>query len=67
MFTQMNDYNAHKATFTDVVDIRWWGHPGDSPHDIRARQFVVKWRSPSALPIASREDAAGNMILQNSD
>lgn len=23
--------------------MKWFGHPGDSPHDIRARKFVVRW------------------------
>jgi hypothetical protein len=45
----VNDYNVQKTTSTDVVDLVWFGHPGDSPCDVCARQFIVKWHADSAL------------------
>jgi hypothetical protein len=45
----MNDYNVEKAASTNVVDIIWFGHPGDSLRDICTRQLTVKWCENSAL------------------
>ncbi|KIJ43096.1 hypothetical protein M422DRAFT_253593 [Sphaerobolus stellatus SS14] len=41
---QMNDYNAYKHFYTSSTEVRWFGHPNDSPHDVQARQFIVIWR-----------------------
>jgi hypothetical protein len=50
----MNDYNVQRATSTDVVDIVWFGHPGDSPHDVHTHQFIMKWHTDTALSKLAR-------------
>jgi hypothetical protein len=63
---QMNDYNKHKARLTNVVDVIWFGHPGDTPGDIWARQFVVNWRNDSLLSARARAAAveAQSVVLR---
>ncbi|KAJ7743233.1 hypothetical protein DFH07DRAFT_979671 [Mycena maculata] len=42
---QKNDYQRRgKHTESRSVYLQWFGHPGDSPHNIRARKFVVRWQ-----------------------
>ncbi|KIJ43275.1 hypothetical protein M422DRAFT_253479 [Sphaerobolus stellatus SS14] len=52
--SQLNDYNVKRFTHTYVVDIRWFGYPGDSPNDLRARSFIVRWADRSPLPPENR-------------
>ncbi|KAJ7180200.1 hypothetical protein C8R43DRAFT_941883 [Mycena crocata] len=41
---QKNDYQRiGRRTESRCVHLNWFGHPGDSPHDIRARKFVARW------------------------
>ncbi|RPD52008.1 hypothetical protein L227DRAFT_568887, partial [Lentinus tigrinus ALCF2SS1-6] len=46
---QYNDYVIRAFKKTESVEIIWIGHPGDSPLDVRARAFVVRWKSGSGL------------------
>ncbi|KAJ7795049.1 hypothetical protein B0H14DRAFT_2621381 [Mycena olivaceomarginata] len=48
--SQLNDYVTKRASFSQAVDIKWFGHPGDSEHDIRARKFTVRWSHYLANP-----------------
>ncbi|KAF8507488.1 hypothetical protein JB92DRAFT_3121805 [Gautieria morchelliformis] len=34
--SQHNDFNAHKSLPTRAVALKWFGHPGDMPVDVRA-------------------------------
>ncbi|KAJ7476402.1 hypothetical protein B0H11DRAFT_2427045 [Mycena galericulata] len=40
---QYNDFVTKGPSVGRAVDVKWFGHPGDSAHDIRARKFVVRW------------------------
>ncbi|KAJ6450286.1 hypothetical protein C8R45DRAFT_946893 [Mycena sanguinolenta] len=40
---QKNDYQPKDHAECQIVRPLWFGHPGDSPHDIRARKLVVRW------------------------
>ncbi|KAJ7174739.1 hypothetical protein C8R46DRAFT_1031343 [Mycena filopes] len=40
---QFNDYITKGPSLSESVNIKWFGHPGDSEHDIRARKFIVRW------------------------
>ncbi|KAJ7717848.1 hypothetical protein B0H14DRAFT_3631097 [Mycena olivaceomarginata] len=40
---QKNDYQPKDHDESQIVELTWFGHPGDSPHDIRARKLVVRW------------------------
>ncbi|KAK7015046.1 hypothetical protein R3P38DRAFT_2544135 [Favolaschia claudopus] len=42
---QKNDYQPKEHSESQLVKLTWFGHPGDSPHNIRARKFVVRWAS----------------------
>jgi hypothetical protein len=53
----MNDYNAYKTHFTDIVDVVWFGHPGDTPHNIRTHRFIIKWHTDSPLAAHARSSA----------
>ncbi|KAJ7825504.1 hypothetical protein B0H14DRAFT_3726674 [Mycena olivaceomarginata] len=59
---------CHKrASFSQAVDIKWFGHPGDSEHDIRARKFIVRWSHYLANPdIDLRKQAVekGKVVLR---
>jgi len=55
-----------KCFVTACVDIVWFGHPGDTPNDARARQFVVRWRNIFPLSVAERDRVAatGKIVLR---
>ncbi|KAF8139374.1 hypothetical protein K438DRAFT_1785737 [Mycena galopus ATCC 62051] len=38
-----NDYQPKGYYPSQITELHWFGHPGDSPHDVRARKFVVRW------------------------
>ncbi|KAJ7176820.1 hypothetical protein C8R46DRAFT_1346767 [Mycena filopes] len=40
---QNNDFDSKDYSDSQVVDLTWFGHPGDSTHDARARKFLVHW------------------------
>ena len=40
------------------MKVVWFGHPGDTPLDLRARACVVKWDDDSDLTNPGRVDAA---------
>ncbi|KAG8957738.1 hypothetical protein FRC03_009846 [Tulasnella sp. 419] len=40
---QRNDYNKHSSECGTSVNLRYIGHPGSSPQDIRARPFLIRW------------------------
>ncbi|KAJ7838950.1 hypothetical protein B0H14DRAFT_2788256 [Mycena olivaceomarginata] len=64
---QLNDYVTKRASFSQAVDIKWFGHPGDSEHDIRARKFIVRWSHYLANPdIDLRKQAVekGKVVLR---
>ncbi|KAF7368246.1 hypothetical protein MVEN_00144700 [Mycena venus] len=42
-YAQKNDYQPKERAGSRIVQLVWFGHPGDSPHDIRARKLVVRW------------------------
>ncbi|KIJ45817.1 hypothetical protein M422DRAFT_250603 [Sphaerobolus stellatus SS14] len=46
-----------RHAFSSLVDILWFGHPIDSPHDPRARQFLIMWKEPSELSDEAKEFA----------
>ncbi|KAJ7674056.1 hypothetical protein DFH06DRAFT_1467400 [Mycena polygramma] len=48
---QKNDYQPKDHRDSRVVQLKWFGHPGDSPFDARARKFIVRW-APEA-PVGS--------------
>ncbi|KAF8576755.1 hypothetical protein K439DRAFT_1622608 [Ramaria rubella] len=53
-----NDYNAWKAhTNSDCVALSSFGHPGNTPVDIRAQQFIVHWKEPNLLSLPACEEA----------
>ncbi|KAF8589873.1 hypothetical protein K439DRAFT_1612438 [Ramaria rubella] len=55
---QHNDFNSWKAhVHSDCVTVSFFGHPGDSLVDIRARQFIVRWTEPSPLSLPAHEEA----------
>ncbi|KAF8478764.1 hypothetical protein JB92DRAFT_2837943 [Gautieria morchelliformis] len=43
---QCNDYNPYRATTSVSVDQSWFGHPNDTPVDVRARPFILDVRQP---------------------
>lgn len=47
---QLNDFTAKGPSFTQAVDLKFFGHPGDSEFDVRARPFVVQWSRYLANP-----------------
>ncbi|KAJ6497244.1 hypothetical protein DFH09DRAFT_1434976 [Mycena vulgaris] len=47
---QFNDYTTKGPVIGQAVDVKWFGHPGDSGSDIRARKFVVRWSKYLANP-----------------
>ncbi|KAJ7877760.1 hypothetical protein B0H14DRAFT_2567628 [Mycena olivaceomarginata] len=47
---QLNDFTAKGPSFTQAVDLKFFGHPGDSEFDVRARPFVVRWSRYLANP-----------------
>ncbi|KAF8573395.1 hypothetical protein K439DRAFT_1625113 [Ramaria rubella] len=51
----MISWKAH--VHSDCVTVSFFGHPSDSPIDIRARQFIVRWTEPSPLSLPAREEA----------
>jgi len=55
-----------KFTPTEAVTIDWFGHPGDTPNDVRARRFIVKWREGSILSTQERKRMAemGKVVLR---
>ncbi|RDX45266.1 hypothetical protein OH76DRAFT_1486437 [Lentinus brumalis] len=46
---QFNDYLAHECRRCAAVNVDWFGHPGDSPVDVRARSFAARWNKESGL------------------
>ncbi|KIJ31481.1 hypothetical protein M422DRAFT_266859 [Sphaerobolus stellatus SS14] len=54
---QLNDFHVKRHAFSSLVDILWFGHPIDSPHDPRARQFLVMWKEPNELSEEAKEFA----------
>ncbi|KAJ6597393.1 hypothetical protein B0H10DRAFT_2211020 [Mycena sp. CBHHK59/15] len=42
---QKNDYHPHTSSEMSSIVLSWIGHPGDSPKDVRARKFLVRWDS----------------------
>ncbi|KIJ46841.1 hypothetical protein M422DRAFT_249585 [Sphaerobolus stellatus SS14] len=64
--SQRNDYNMHKLLQTESTEVVWFGHPGDSPNDFRARRFIVRWREKSLLPLSDRAKHAvrGKVVLR---
>ena len=54
---QKNDYNSDKCSLTSSVRLTWFGHPGDTPVDIRARPFIVNWDSSAELTELEMEKA----------
>ncbi|KIJ31408.1 hypothetical protein M422DRAFT_266953 [Sphaerobolus stellatus SS14] len=42
---------------SSLVDILWFDNPIDSPHDRRARQFLVMWKEPNELSEEAKEFA----------
>ncbi|KAJ7474222.1 hypothetical protein FB451DRAFT_1558412 [Mycena latifolia] len=47
---QLNDYTTKGPVIAQAADVKWFGHPGDSGSDIRARKFVVRWSKYLADP-----------------
>ena len=60
----MNDYNSYKHLYTASTEICWFGHPNDSPHDVRARQFVVLWRGVVSETIRRQAAAEGQVVAR---
>ncbi|KAF8508400.1 hypothetical protein JB92DRAFT_3194679 [Gautieria morchelliformis] len=54
---QCNDYNPYRATTSVSVDQSWFGHPNDTPVDVRARPFILFWNETSGLSLQGREAA----------
>jgi hypothetical protein len=46
---QHNDFNAYKSLPTRVVALKWFGHPGDTPVDVRAQPVIVRWPEKSDI------------------
>ena len=46
---QKNDYGCHTFKKARAAKIIWVGHPGDSPLDVRARQFVAQLDENSGI------------------
>ena len=40
-----------------MVELTWFGHPGDTPVDIRACRFVIQWHEKSDLAEYERAHA----------
>ncbi|KAF8504213.1 hypothetical protein JB92DRAFT_2833245 [Gautieria morchelliformis] len=57
---QCNDYNPYKAIISVSIDQLWFGHPNDTPVDVRARPFILLWNETSELSLQGRE----TVILQ---
>ncbi|KAJ7185884.1 hypothetical protein C8R46DRAFT_1207993 [Mycena filopes] len=54
---QNNDFNPYEMSPPQdgllenrAVEVRWIGHPGDSPRDPRARQCIIRWNEPRPAP-----------------
>ncbi|KAJ7877540.1 hypothetical protein B0H14DRAFT_2567659 [Mycena olivaceomarginata] len=39
---QKNDHKFKERTGSSIALLIWFGHPGDSPHDIRAKKLVLR-------------------------
>lgn len=57
-YDQKNDYNNPVYQQSDLVDVHYSGHPGDSPRDIRSRQIFVEWSTHNHKPPAEANIAA---------
>ena len=47
---------------TRAAKVIWFAHPGDSPLDVRARPFIVKWDEHSGLSINPGRSEAASQI-----
>ncbi|KAF8492478.1 hypothetical protein JB92DRAFT_3100331 [Gautieria morchelliformis] len=54
---QCNDYNPYKAITSASTDQLRFGHPNDTPVDVRARPFILLWNETSGLSLQGRETA----------
>ncbi|KAK7014376.1 hypothetical protein R3P38DRAFT_2545476 [Favolaschia claudopus] len=53
-FIQKNDYQPKSHSGCQVVKLVEFGHPGDSPNDIRARKLVVRWAHAASPELKER-------------
>lgn len=53
---QLNDYGKKEDEVSEAVEFQWVGHPGYSPKDWRARQFLVDW-APDPEHLVDRKTA----------
>ncbi|KAK6991439.1 hypothetical protein R3P38DRAFT_3290638 [Favolaschia claudopus] len=49
-----NDYQPKSHSGCQVVKLVEFGHPGDSPNDIRARKLVVRWAHAASPELKER-------------
>ncbi|KAJ6488108.1 hypothetical protein C8R47DRAFT_1276561 [Mycena vitilis] len=64
---QLNDYLTKGPFLSESVEIKWFGHPGDSGGDIRARRFIVRWSkalSDPTLKLRTDAVARGKPVLR---
>ncbi|KAJ7431780.1 hypothetical protein FB451DRAFT_1381338 [Mycena latifolia] len=60
---QKNDYQRRgKRTESRIVSLTYFGHPGDSPHDIRARKFIVRWSKQTPTELRARAIAESRPV-----
>ncbi|KAF8150354.1 hypothetical protein K438DRAFT_1943661 [Mycena galopus ATCC 62051] len=63
---QKNDYQPKDHTESQIVKQIWFGHPGDSPHNIRARKLVIRWdkTAPAESRIRAMAIAGARPVLR---
>ncbi|KAF8517116.1 hypothetical protein JB92DRAFT_3113740 [Gautieria morchelliformis] len=54
---QFNDYNPYRTITSVSVDKSWFGHPNDTPVDVRAQPFILFWNETSGLSLQGCEAA----------
>ncbi|KAJ6566654.1 hypothetical protein B0H19DRAFT_1257849 [Mycena capillaripes] len=57
---QKNDYLGRDHAESRLVEAKFFGHPGDSPYDIRARKFIVRWTKQATPESEARVNAVTN-------
>ncbi|KAJ7660424.1 hypothetical protein B0H17DRAFT_1185359 [Mycena rosella] len=52
---QKNDYQPRgKRAESKIVSLTHFGHPGDSPYNIRARKFMARWSKEASQELRTR-------------